>query len=125
VVTVHLTKLAPDGRKHSDEPNKIMLGSAPGVPIVLAPTNDLLGLAITEGVEDALSVHQVTGLGAWAAGSAGRLSALAEAVPDWTDCVTIFADGDAAGTQNAVLLAEALDARNIAAEIVSMAQVVR
>jgi phage/plasmid primase-like uncharacterized protein len=87
--------------------------------------NDLLGLAITEGIEDALSVHQATGLGVWAAGSAGRMPALAEAVPDWTDCVTIFADGDATGENNAVLLAEALDARNIAVEILPLAQVTR
>jgi hypothetical protein len=125
IAAVHLTKLTPDGRKHADEPNKIVLGSAPGVPIVLAPMNDLLGLAITEGIEDALSVHQATGLGVWAAGSAGRMPALAEAVPDWTDCVTIFADGDATGENNAVLLAEALDARNIAVEILPLAQVTR
>jgi hypothetical protein len=125
IAAVHLTKLTRDGRKHPDQPNKIMLGSARGLPTVLAPMNDLLGLAICEGIEDALSVHQATGLGAWAAGSASRLPALAEAVPDWTDAVTIFADGDATGENNAVLLAEALDARNIAVEIVPMAQVTR
>ena len=48
---------------------------------MLAPMNDLLGLAITEGVEDALSIHAATGLGAWAAGAASRLPALADAVP--------------------------------------------
>jgi Toprim domain len=125
VIAVHLTKLTPDGRKHPDKPDKITLGSAPGVPIVLAPMTDMLGLAICEGIEDALSIHQATGLGVWAAGSAGRMPALAEAVPDWTDAVTVFADGDATGENNAVLLAEALDARNIAVEIVPMAQVTR
>ena len=29
VRAVHLTKLTADGRKHPDDPNKIMLGSAP------------------------------------------------------------------------------------------------
>jgi hypothetical protein len=123
VVAVHLTKLTPDGRKHPDEPNKIMLGSAPGVPIVVAPVNDVLGLSITEGVEDALSVHEETGLGAWAAGSAGRMPTLAEAVPDWCDCVTIFEDANAAGERSSALLADALDARNIAVEILSLNQV--
>jgi hypothetical protein len=125
VVAVHLTKLTPDGRKYPAEPNKIMLGTAGGVPIIVAPMNDLLGLAITEGIEDALSVHQATGLGAWAAGSAGRMLALAEAVPDWCDCVTIFADGDTAGNRNSRLLAEALGARNIAIEILPLDQVTK
>jgi hypothetical protein len=125
VDAVHITRLTPDGRKHPDEPNKIMLGPARGLPVVLAPMTDMLGLAITEGIEDALSVHQATGLGVWAAGSAPRLPALAETVPDWTDAVTIFADGDATGENNAVLLAEALDARNIAVEICRLPQVTR
>jgi hypothetical protein len=42
-------------------------------PIVLAPPNDLLGSSITEGIEDALTMHEATGLGTWAAGSAARL----------------------------------------------------
>ena len=70
---VHLTKLTPDGHKHPDQPNKIMLGSAPGVPIVVAPMNDLLGVAITEGIEDGLSVFQAAGCGVWVAGSADRM----------------------------------------------------
>lgn len=125
VVAVHLTKLTTDGRKHPDQPNKIMLGSGCGVPIIVTPMTDMLGLAICEGIEDALSVHQATGLGAWAAGSAGRMPGLAEAVPDWCDCVTIFADGDTTGEHNAALLGEALDARNIAAEILPLDQVAR
>jgi hypothetical protein len=63
---VHLTKLTSDGRKHPDEPNKITVGYSAGSPIVVAPLNDLLGLVITEGIEDAISVHEATGLGAWA-----------------------------------------------------------
>jgi hypothetical protein len=125
VMPVHITSLTADGRKNPDNRNKIIIGRAPGVPIVLAPVNDLLGLAITEGIEDALSVHQATGLGAWAAGSATRMPALAEAVPDYTDCVTIFADGDKAGANNSVLLAERLDARNIHVEIVPLAEALR
>ena len=83
--------------------------------------NDLLGLAITEGIEDALRpcCHRA---GAWAAGSAGRMPALADAVPDCTDCVTIFADGDKTGTNNSMKLAEALDARDIHAEILPLAE---
>src|SRR5262249_12562849 len=73
VVAVHLTKLTADGQKHPVEPNKIILGSAPGVPIVVAPANDLLGLVIVEGIEDGLSMFQAAGCGVWVAGSATRM----------------------------------------------------
>jgi len=66
---VHLTLLRPHGGGTADvKPNKLIVGRPLGRPIVIAPTNDLLGLAITEGIEDALSAHEATGLGAWAAG---------------------------------------------------------
>ena len=59
---VHLTRLRPDGfGKAGTESDKIMIGSSLGCPIVLAPPNDLLGLAITEGIEDALSAHETPG----------------------------------------------------------------
>ena len=51
------------GSKADVDPAKITIGSPTGAPLVLAPMNDLLGLAITEGIEDAISVHQETGLG--------------------------------------------------------------
>ena len=115
---VHLTRLLPDGSgKAGDDKAKIMVGRSKGSPIVLAPMNDLLGLAIAEGIEDALSIHQATGLGAWAAGSASRMPALADRVPDWIDCVTILADADADGRKGAAELAEALRRRRIHADI--------
>jgi hypothetical protein len=111
---VHITRLAPDGSsKAGTERDKIMLGSSIGYPIVLASPNDLLGLAITEGIEDALSVHDDTGLGAWAAGSASRLPALADTVPQSIEAVTITVDDDEAGRRNAAELGERLLAREI------------
>jgi hypothetical protein len=108
VNAVHLTLLKADGTGKADvDKPKLMVGSAK-LPIVLAPPNDLLGLAITEGVEDALTVHQATGLGVWAAGAAGRMPALAEVVPDYIEAVTIFAHDDPAGRNGARALAEAL-----------------
>jgi hypothetical protein len=110
----HLTQLKPDGSGKADtEPQKLFVGSPGSLPIVVAPPNDLLGLAICEGIEDALSAHQATGLGAWAAGSAGRMPALADAVPDFIDCVTIFAHADKAGHDGARKLAAALTMRGI------------
>ena len=114
VRAVHLTRLAPDGRGKAEIENpKIAVGRPCGSPIVLAPPNDLLGLAITEGIEDALSVHEATGLGAWAAGSASFLPSLADAVPDYIECVTIYAHPDKAGQNGARGLAETLARRNI------------
>ena len=109
---VHITSLKPDGSgKAGSHRDKIMIGKSAGVPIVLAPPNDLLGLAICEGIEDALSVHEATGLGVWAAGSASRMPSLAAAIPDYIECVTIIADDDDAGRTHANKLAAALAGR--------------
>ena len=54
-----------------------MIGACKGMPIVVAPPNDGLALSICEGIETALTAHQVWGVGAWAAGSAGFMPALA------------------------------------------------
>lgn len=109
---VHLTLLAPDGLgKAPMAQTKLMIARSIGTPIVVAPLSDGLGLAIAEGIEDAISIHEATGLGAWAAGSAGRLPALADAVPSQVDSVTIVADSDDAGQKNARELAHRLNAR--------------
>ena len=93
VCGIHITRLALDGSgKAGWENDKIMIGSSAGYPIVIAPPNDLLGQAIAEGIEDALSVHAATGLGAWAAGSASRLPALAGVLRAWIECTTVLAD---------------------------------
>lgn len=112
IAGIHLTRIRADGTaKAGTESDKIMIGSSAGSPIVLAPPNDLLGVAITEGIEDALSVHEVTGLGAWAAGAANRLPALADAVPDYIDCLTIVADPDQVGRLQARQLEKQLKQR--------------
>lgn len=108
VEAVHFTRLTPDGRCKLD---KRMLGPVGGLPLVLAPPNDSLGLAITEGIEDALSIHAATGFGAWAAGSASHLQRLSGAVPDYIDCVNIIVDPDPAGENGAFALANALKGR--------------
>jgi hypothetical protein len=113
VNAIHLTLLKPDGSgKAAVKKPKLIVGSPLGRPITLAPPNDLLGFAITEGIEDALTAHQATGLGAWAAGSGGLMPALAERVPDYIEVVTIFAHPDEAG-QKAQVLADALELRGI------------
>jgi hypothetical protein len=114
---IHLTLLKPDGSGKADiEPNKIMVGKSTGSPIVLAPMNDLLGLGIAEGIENALTAYQANGFGAWAAGAAGRLPALADVVPDYADCITIAVDDDEAGRANSRELARRLMKRGLCVE---------
>lgn len=117
VTAVHLTRLAADGRVRT---GKTMLGLVSGQPIMLAAPNDALGLVIAEGIEDALSLHQATGLGAWAAGSAGHMAKLAAAVPDYVDCVSILADADPSGERGATALLAGLEARGLNARITGL-----
>ena len=112
VRAVHVTRLAPDGTaKAGGEDDKITIGTPLGSPIVLAPPNDGLGLAITEGIEDGLSIHAATGLGVWAAGCAPYMPALADVVPAWMDCVTVVGHRDEAGVRYATKLVSKLKAR--------------
>jgi len=112
VTAVHLTRLTADGRK-AGPPTKIMLGAPIVGPIVIAHPGDGLGLAVTEGIEDALAVHEATGLGTWAAGSAGRLPAMAEHIPAFIEAVTIPSHDDPAGRRAAAELAALLRARGV------------
>lgn len=116
---IHLTRLSPDGLSRL---NKIMLGPVSGHPIVLAPMNDGLGLVIAEGIEDALSLHEATGLGAWAAGSATHMAKLADAVPGYVACVTLAQDDDEAGRTATNRLGAALIARGLEVRVLSLAQ---
>lgn len=103
VAAIHLTRLTPDGEKAGNDSNpaKIMLGPMSGLPIILAPINDGLGLALTEGIEDGLSVFEETDLGVWVAGSASNLPKIATAILPYVECVTIFAHRDDAGMRSA------------------------
>jgi hypothetical protein len=126
ITGVHLTRLAPDGSdRERGDTAKIMIGHSTGRPIVLAPPNDLLGLAITEGIECALSAYEATGLGAWAAGSASRLPALADVIPSYIDCVTVVADDDGDGRRFAGELAQRIQERGIEARTVIAASGLR
>jgi hypothetical protein len=117
LVGVHLTKLRRDGSgKAGTEKDKIMVGHSRGSPIVLAPMNDLLGLAIIEGIEKGLALFQATGLGVWAAGAAARMPALAPTVPSYADCVTVYADDDKDGLRHALALRDGLRQRGLFAE---------
>jgi hypothetical protein len=65
-----------------------------GLPIVLAPANDLLAIDITEGIETGLSVLEWRGAGVWVAGTAGRMPALMGNLRAYVECLHIFAERD-------------------------------
>jgi hypothetical protein len=94
VAGVHLTRLTMEGGKSPIDPIKKTLGPSVGLPIVLAPANDLLAIDITEGIETGLSVLELRGTGVWVAGTAGRMPALVENLPPYTECLHIFAERD-------------------------------
>jgi hypothetical protein len=113
---VHVTLIEHDGSGKAKIDNaKIMLGPSCSFPIVLAQPV-LVGdqeqqfgpLAICEGIEDGLSIHQATGMGVWVAGSAGRMAALATRIPGYIDKVSILADNDDIGKRCANRLYDAL-----------------
>jgi Zn ribbon nucleic-acid-binding protein len=117
VGAVHLTFLKPDGSaKANTETTKIVVGSPHGLPIVLAPANDLGGLIACEGIEDGLSAHEATGLGVWAAGSASRLPAIAGLLPAYVACLTVIVDDDATGRAHAAKLTDGARARGFYVE---------
>jgi phage/plasmid primase-like uncharacterized protein len=112
---VHLTRLTAEGDKTPNAAGnaKIMVGTCKGAPIAISPPNDLLGMAVTEGIEDGLSVYQATGLGVWAASAAGFMPAIAPLIPNYIEVVTIYAHDDQAGQRGALDLARALNARGV------------
>jgi Toprim domain len=117
---VHITRLAADGSAKVGDPSKIIIGRCLGTPIVLSALNDNLGLAITRGIEDGLSIFESTGLGVWAAGAAGRMPALAPTVPQYADATSIIADADEAGQRGGRELGSLLHQRGLRAAVVGL-----
>jgi hypothetical protein len=116
VESVQLIALKPDGSGKANVTDGVVkrhVGAHTGLPIVVSPINDGLGLSIHEGVEDALSAFEATGLGCWASGGAAFLAALTDAVPGYVECITIAEHNDAAGQAGAYELARRLAERGV------------
>ena len=102
-IGIHRTFLNPDGTKAQRK----MLGKA-GV-ICLSPDESVTeGLAVTEGVEDALSVLLSGWAPVWAASSAGAISKFP--VLSGVECLTIFADCEEVGMNAAIACADRWEA---------------
>jgi hypothetical protein len=113
VHAIHITRLKSDGSGKAPDAlgrSKIILGVTEGWPIALVPPNDGGGIVIAEGIEDALSLHCATGLGAWAAGAANRMPKLAPVIASlpYVERVAIAMDDDAAGRRHAQRFAHEL-----------------
>jgi putative DNA primase/helicase len=91
---VSLTFLRPDGRGKADiEHPRLTCGELLGGAVRLAPAGPRLGLA--EGLEDALTVQQESGLPCWA--SLGTSNLPKVALPEAVEEVVILADRGQAG----------------------------
>jgi hypothetical protein len=101
---VHRTFLRHDGQGKAPGQAKMMLGGA-GV-VRLSPDSEVTtGLGLSEGIETGLSIIQVGQWSpVWAAGNAGAIAAFP--VLRGVEALTIFADGDKAGTKAATTCAE-------------------
>jgi hypothetical protein len=116
-IALHIIRLAADGRGKAPVPGnevKRSLGSPCGRPIHLAAMETAAALVIAEGIEDALSVHEGTGTGAWASGGAPFLPHLGPAVlRAGAESVTIAVDVNPAGLGSASKLGRYLSAHGI------------
>jgi len=105
-VAIHRTYLSSDGLdKAPVTPNKMSLGPIEGGSIQLfSPVQGIL--AICEGVETALSIHQSTDLPVWSALSASGYRQLVLPPKEIVDTVWIFSDNDSVGLMAAYQAAE-------------------
>ena len=113
---VQLLRLSSDGAEKIGK--AVTIGHCPRSPLVVAPFNDLLGLHLLEGLEDALTFAEVDQAGVWACGGASRMASVARAVPRWTAWLTLWRDDDPAGAKattatRAALLASGFDGGRI------------
>jgi hypothetical protein len=89
-IGVHRTYLTAEGRKLDGVDAKLSLGGVAGGAVRLAPIAPRLGYA--EGIETALAVWHLTGIGAWACISAGVMTQ--QVPPEGVSHAVIFADRD-------------------------------
>lgn len=112
---VQRTYLAHDGKgKLLVAKPKLSRGRIKGGAIRLAPA--AARQIVTEGIEDALTLQQQLGQGAWAAAGAGFLPAMR--FPPLVREVVIGADADAAGRREAEKAASAFSSRGLSVRVI-------
>ena len=107
LIAIHRTFLSNDGRdKAAVKPNRMMLGPCAGGAVRFAAAGRRL--AIGEGIQSSLSVHQADpDLSVWAALSTSGMRAVA--IPEHVQELVILADGDEPGEMAARALAARRD----------------
>ncbi len=105
IIAVHRTWLMPDGSaKANVKPDKMMLGPVSGGAVQLSKAAPKM--VVSEGIENALSVTQATGLPAWAGLSTSGLIGLRLPVPPMAEEIIIACDNDPPGRRAADEVAE-------------------
>jgi hypothetical protein len=97
VQSVHLTKLAPDGRGklQGEHSAKIIMGESMGLPIIVHENDEHDACLIAEGIEDVASLVLASGWTGWAAGTANRIPAVvATAVEKGFTAIYVAKDAD-------------------------------
>lgn len=116
---IHRTALKPDGSGKAFDDAKAMLGRARDAAIMLDPHDQVeLGLALTEGIESALSARFNPALWLrpmWACGSAGAIARFP--VLGGVEVISVFADGDATGRQAARTVCQRYEAAGLEFEL--------
>lgn len=121
VSTLHITYLNEDGTKANVEsPKKILPTIKPlaGAAIRLFKADTVL--AVCEGIETALSIHQDQKIPVWSAGNAGNMAAMQ--IPESIKTIWIYADADESftGQQAAYTLAKRLKNKGHTVRVVNM-----
>jgi putative DNA primase/helicase len=103
LIGVQETFLTAEGKKAPIANSRLITGTLGDGAVRLAKAGAELGLA--EGIEDALSVMQLTGTPCWCSLGAGRLDRVA--IPDDVHELIVFADNDDVGRRAAERVVEA------------------
>jgi len=114
---IHRTYLLPDGSGKADvTPNKMMLGPSAGGAVRFGHGGPVI--ALTEGIETALSVARASRLTVWATLSTSGLRGLILPLPPVAEVVIICADNDEAGLSAAEGKAGQLEAEGRVVSII-------
>lgn len=103
--TLHITYLEYDSKADVQSPKKFLPVAREmkgGAIRLFNPDNGVL--AVAEGIETALAVHQLEGLPVWASGNAGQMASMV--IPSDIKELWIYADADFAGMEAALALAK-------------------
>ena len=93
LVAIHRTYLRPDGSAKADvDPNKMSLGPIRGGAVRLGPPAPKM--AVTEGIEDGMTIFQETGLSVWAATSASAMRSMVLSALPMAAAVVVCSDPD-------------------------------